>query len=237
MINYSDPHAYETIQYEVERHLPHYIKKGANDINTIVIVGAYHGYEIDRMLQYYPNATFFAFEAYPKHFEVLHDRFEGNNRVRCYNYALSDEIGVCDFYERSDPGSGSVLEFIGDQKGHPQHTVDKITANCTVLRIFQNPAYQYANIFGDIDMLWVDVQGAELLVLKGTDLTKVQSLFLEVNTRWATNEYDIETYKNNCYLDELENYLKDQFTMHSIGLDNELNNGTGNAFWIRNGYV
>ena len=84
----------------------------------------------------------------------------------------------------------------------------------------------------DIDLLWVDVQGAELNVLRGSPLKNCNSLFLEIHTKDFIKPWDAEPYQGQCYKEDLEDYLED-FDLHSIGLDNETGNGQGNSFWVK----
>jgi len=47
MKTYTEPRAYQTIERDLISNLSKYIKKDKQDVKNIVIVGAYHGYEID----------------------------------------------------------------------------------------------------------------------------------------------------------------------------------------------
>ena len=223
MLTYKDPCAYATIQEVTEDQFHSFINRTPDQINSIVIAGAHHGYEIDRMHTRYPNAHFYAFEAYPEHFNVLKNRYTDCPYTTVYNVALSDENKKIPFYELTLAGSGSILEF--KEEGQTSKISNVIEVEGKTLNSFN---------IEKIDMLWCDVQGAELKVLKGTDLNRVNCLFLEIKTREFMNPIDKEHhYKGACYLDELEEYLKGKFTLHSIGLDNINHNGTGNSFWVK----
>ena len=217
MIKYTDPLAYETIQKDVTNKLASYLGKSKLDIQLIVIVGAYHGYEIDALLCNYPNATLYAFEPYPDHFKKLESRYKDNSRVKVINKAVSDREGTSLFHELTSAGSGSLLEFIEDGYNKIANTIE---VTCTTIN----------KTFPDlvIDLLWVDTQGTELDVIRGANLINVSSLFLEVTLRSGKI-----AYKNNTLLDELEDYLRPTHYLHSLGLDNESNNGTGNSFWSK----
>lgn len=217
MLTYNDPYAYETIQREVVSNLASYLNKSREEIETIVIVGAFHGYEIDSFLANYENAQIYAFEPYPDHYNKLKERYKYNLRVSTFNCAVGNTVGKVSFHELTAAGSGSLLEFIED--GHNK-IATTIGVDCVTIK----------NILPDItiDLLWVDTQGTELDVLKGSNLENIDSLFLEVTLRTGKI-----AYKNNTLLDELEEYLRPTHYLHSIGLDNESNNGTGNSFWLK----
>lgn len=223
---YPQGNAYKVIQDDIEFSFHKAINKESEDIKSIVIVGAYHGYEIQRLLNNYTNVIIHAFEAVPAHFEVLEQNYGNNNRVKLYNKAVSDSDGFVEFYELGNggEGSGSLLKFQGDKHGHP----------FKVKSVFSLPCVTLNSLFSDsdIDLLWVDVQGAELRVLKGSPLKNCNSLFLEIHTRDFVKPWDAEPYQGQCYKEDLEDYL-DDFDLHSIGLDNETGNGQGNSFWVK----
>lgn len=222
---YDTPQGYLDIQNDVINSFNTSIGKSVDDIKNICIVGAYHGHEIQMFLDKYPNANILAFEAYPKHFEVLVDKYAGNSRVYCRNVAISDYSGYGSFYELSMEGSGSLLRFQGDKFGHTARIIEE--AKVKVSTLIEEIGHM------DLDLLWVDVQGNELNVLKGADIKFCKSLFLEVQTRTFTENWDKEAYKGQCYLDDLENFLEDTHELASIGLDNENNTGSGNSFWLK----
>jgi methyltransferase, FkbM family len=222
MFIYKEPCAYKTIQFSIEREFYRYLNKKPENIRNIVVAGAYHAYEIERMLPLYPNAHFHAFEAYPKHFSVLKLRYLNNFNVSVYSVALADKNEKMPFYELTLAGSGSLLKIEQNQDLKISNIIE-----------VDSKRLDFFNI-KEIDLLWCDVQGAELMVLKGTNLNEVKSLFLEVKTRDYINPKDKQHYQNACFLDELEEYLKGKFTLHSIGLDNMSHNGSGNSFWVKN---
>lgn len=222
---YPQLNAYDVIQHDVENNFHSLINKTKDQIKNIVIVGAYHGYEINRLLSNYPNCTITAFEAVPQHFNVLSSLYSRNSRVKLINKVVSNFSGEVKFYELGNggEGSGSILKFQGDEHGHPFKISKILNLPSTTLK------QELKGLF--IDLLWIDVQGAELEVLKGTDLSKCSSIFSEIHTHDFIQPWDKEPYKGQCFKEDLENYLVD-FNLHSIGLDNQSGNGQGNSFWV-----
>ena len=215
--------AYEDIQRDTEDNFTDYIGASVEEPLKVVIVGAYHGHEIQRFLDNYKNIMIYAFEPVPKSFEVLKNSYKDYENVICLNFAVSDKTETVTFHDVSTEGCGSLKEFIAD--GHN-----------TIANSFEVDGITLEDVFGDIeiDLLWVDTQGTELEVLKGVkDLNLVKSLFLEVTMR----EED-KAYEGNCLFGELEDYLDATHFCHSIGLDNAngMDTGTGNSFWLKNGY-
>lgn len=221
MKEYKDKTAYETIECETINNFFSYINVDVLDSLNVVIVGACHGVEIQELLDLYTNINICAFEPIPSSFKVLTQTYNKYPNVKCYKLAISDEKKSCIFYEVSEPGNGSLKKFISD--GYNEIS-EELKIHCVPLKdIFKE----------EIDLLWIDTQGNELEVLKGVeDLNLVKSLFLEV-----TMDIDSKiAYEDNCLFTELEDYLKPTHYCHSIGLDNENNNGTGNSFWLRNNF-
>lgn len=211
--------AHEEIQQDVITMLPSLLNKTDKDIGVIFVVGAHYGLEIDGFLITCPNCVVYAFEAHPKHYNTLADRFKSQHSVHCFNNIVLDREGDVMFHELGTPGNGSVLRFKEDG-------CNKIVDSFPVVAIRLDKFMDSHSINKNIDLLWVDVQGAELSVLKAVDLRNVESLFLEVNEH-------LELYEGNCYLTELEKYLEPTHYLQAIGLDHETNNGTGNSFWLK----
>lgn len=216
---YEDAIAYETIQRDVEQNFYKYIGENKSKLLDVVIVGAYQGHEIQSFLDTYENINIYAYEPVPETFKVLEENYKDYSNVKCFNCAISDKKGTVIFNDVSTPGCGSLKKFIDD--GH-----NKIANSFEVRCATIEDCFGYT----PIDLLWVDTQGTELDVLKGVpNLHLVESLFLEV-----TMDDGHIAYEGNTLFSELEKFLKPTHFCHSIGLDNESGNGTGNSFWLHN---
>jgi FkbM family methyltransferase len=222
MIIYDDLKGYDVISRDIENNFHKHIKKTKEEIKTIVIVGGYDCSEGQTFLDNYPNAILYVFEPVPEFFKYLYSRYGNNSRCRLFNCAISSIDGIVDFYRTSSPGSDSLFKVIENNKsGYSFKTIGSIKVVskklCDIIK-------------EEIDLLSVDVQGAELEVLQNCNLNNVNSLFLEVQMK--ENKEQI-VYEGQCFMDDLEKYLNPYFDIHSIGLDNELKNGTGNSFWVK----
>lgn len=218
---------YEEIQEEIENKLHEFIEKTVSAVQGIVIVGGYLGFEIDRILKNYPNAEIHVFEASLRYFHLLSKRFAGNSRVFCYNYAVSDENGTALFHETTIEGTGSLLPI----KTH------KDDQTWIAPNAYPSERYSVSTVTLDsftplagrpIDLLWVDVQGAEMKILKGAKQTlqRCRALFLEV-CMYKT------MYEGQCKMSDLEAHLQEHdFYLAGIGLCHS-GNSTGNTMWLR----
>jgi FkbM family methyltransferase len=227
-----DPLAYDVVERYARDNFFKFTHKTPQEVENIVIVGGYHGNEIDIYNSLYPNANYFVFEPHPRHFPALNQRYGNRSNVFLYKKAVSSETGQTTFYDVSGEGQSSLLRFQGHEFGSITHLV----GNMQVETIRLDDVKELKN--KKIDFMQVDVQGGELLVLEGAKKTilNTDALMLECHTEQHVHPADKEPYKNQCYLPDLINYFKNNennIRCHSVGLDNEYNNGQGNSFWHR----
>jgi len=221
-IVYNDKHAYDVISRDVEENFHKYINKTKEEIKTIVIVGGFTCWEAQKYLDSYKNSMIYIFEPVVEYFNVILQQYGINPRCKLFNFAITDQVGEIDFYRTSSQGSDSIYPVIkNNNSGYSFNSTQKIKVKTNKL----------SNIIKEnIDLLSIDVQGAELEVLMGTDLSNVSCIFAEI--QMSENKIN-QVYYGQCFSDDLKKYLCDKFELHSLGLDNELNNGTGNSFWIK----
>jgi len=219
------PPAYEAVQLEVERRLHRYLQTSAEDIKQIIIVGANDGSEIQRLRLSYPQSRFLCFEPSPEWQRVLKSRFRECDFVKARDLALGASCGKSKFYELPLAGNGSLLSPDADAWSRFNRIDDKriVTFEVEVSTLDKEAAGLHL-----IDLLWIDVQGAEGQVLAGAinTLERVSAVFLEVAMVDSP-------YRGAVLFPELDSLLKKQeFQCVGIGLDPW--NYSGNAFWIRN---
>lgn len=144
--------------------------------------------------------------------------------LKIYDVLVSDKDNqVVDFIITNNGQSSSILELDTHKVQHPdvyeiarQH---KVTSRLdTFIATQQLP-------FGNVNFLNLDIQGAELLALKGlgTYLDSIQYIYTEVNVA--------SLYKDCVLLPELCTFLsKAGFEMKEI---NMTPHGWGDGFWVR----
>lgn len=167
---------------------------------NILHVGAHRMQELDMYLKCGAEKIHWI-EANPKIVEDLLSRgYDSNtNQITCA--AISDVDGkTVSFNITNNEQSSSLLELYEHKKSHPDiYVEEEIPLTTTTL----DTIIKSSILEGDIDLLVMDIQGAELLavnggknVLKGTDY-----IMAEVNER--------EMYKECCLIDEFDVRLKD----------------------------
>jgi FkbM family methyltransferase len=208
----------ELIQIDVENNVNQMIGIDAVAVQNIVIVGAWRGNEVSSFLKY-PNATIYCFEPNLSNYKHFVDRWGSNNRVVCFNVACAAFDGEAILNETQLTGTDSLLPIKKDSE-----TVLRLLNIHKVKTVALDSVLELQD--KNIDLLWADVQGYELEVLRGADalLKRTKSLFLEV----CRHNKD---YEGGARYDDVIEFLDSKgFYSASQGLENNMG---GNAFFLR----
>lgn len=141
----------------------------------------------------------------------------------CLNACVSDRDGdIVPFHISNNEGqSSSMFEFGTHTEAHPGIIFTETTRLNTakVETLFKNrniPVHEY-------DFVNLDIQGAELLALKGMDLTHIRYVYIEVNEK--------PLYKGIPLLPEIDAYLL-KHDLHRV--ETKMTDwGWGDAFYIK----
>ena len=166
--------------------------------NLVVFdIGSYDGYDSRYFREWLPSARIFAFEASSKNFRGVVANTQHYN-VTPVNIALSDKVGTITFNDTFGKylGSGSILEpteaifttFVG-MDFRPE------TVETKTIELFCQE-----NNLKKVDILHMDVQGAEHLVIKGIGSFRPKLVFME------TCEYPF--YNGAGTFEELHSYME-----------------------------
>lgn len=209
---------YDHVQNITEFNIHSYIGVSEFDIRCWCIVGGYLGLEVPRILHNYPNVEITVFECSKRYVEQLKKSFATNKKVRIIDKAVTNRSGNIEFHETSLQGSGSLLE-LGE--------FHKQSYNSTQAESFTVESTTLDDVFGSgaIDVLQIDVQGAEKLVLEGASnvLLSTKAIFIETSVFG-------DLYQESVTFDELYIFLKNLgFVVALIGTDFNL---TGNALFL-----
>lgn len=184
-----------------------------DQIKTVCDIGSRFLEQTIEMSYIFPKAKFHSFEPVPSSYNIcLENRDQLNDaqkqRISVYNLALNDHTGIIDFFEVDDTGSehnvgaSSKYQFVPGLNGS---FFDK-TWNQRKIQVQSITLDQWRtdNNVGPIDLLWMDVQGAELDVFKGAEQTlkDVKVIMTEV----GTDSY----YQGQSLFPEIDEYLKSQ---------------------------
>lgn len=199
--------------------ISNYLNINKRALKNWCIVGVYKGDEIPKILKKYKNVKIDAFECSPRYIKKLNLRFKNNKRVEIINLAVTSFIGETNFYETTLNGNGSLLP-LGElsKKFYNSKQKEKVIVKTITLDEY------YKN--KELDILWIDVQGAEKYVLDGAieTLKKVKAIFIEVSINSGF-------YKKSVKMSTISNFLEEYgFSLILLGTDSNL---AGNALYIK----
>jgi FkbM family methyltransferase len=126
--------------------------------STCIDIGAHKGLILDVFIRHAPRGTFYAFEPLPYLSRLLRRKYSGNPNVKLYELALSDTVGSTTFYINKAAMGLSGLSAPPDR----DLGVGEIET-CTVALARLDDLLPEARA----DIIKIDVEGAELGVLRG----------------------------------------------------------------------
>lgn len=168
-------------------------------------VGAYDGSTAYHYRQAFPQAAIHSFEPFPAAFSTLGSYAAKDGAIHAHNIGLSDSSGKATFYTNSFAPTNSLLKTHPDGEATWGNTnvlipKEEIEVNITTL-----DAFVAQEKIDCIDILKIDVQGAEHKVISGASETlkqgKVGMIYTEIIT--------MPTYQNQKSMEEVIAQLKE----------------------------
>lgn len=145
---------------------------------VIFDVGAHIGGIAQEYKKLFPEAWIHCFEPFPQSFQVILDRLGTDDRIFCCQAAISDKIGKAKFNANINPVTNSLLST--DKRGDGYwgkgllNTTSQIEVNTITI-----DQYCIEKGISHLDILKIDVQGAEYSVLLGaSNMLKNQKITL-----------------------------------------------------------
>jgi FkbM family methyltransferase len=138
------------------------------DAPVIFDIGARFGTVTKKYRDRFPLASIYCFEPFQESFEVLTKSVNGDPRTFCYNAAVCAEKGTAILNSNSDSGTNSLLRT--DQRAASfwgeglLNTASEVPVNTTTIDQFSAETG-----ISHIDILKLDVQGAEFSVFVGAE--------------------------------------------------------------------
>ena len=165
--------------HRILRSLPQLLPKNP----VILEAGAYDGEYTLQMSELWPSATIYSFEPVPLLFLKTKAKTFNRKNVRCFQLALSSQTGNAPFYVSSDPEneisrSGSLLEPKNHLTLYPTVKFNKRIDVATI----NLDEWATLNNVDHIDLMWLDMQGAEFSMLKAAPqmVATAKAIFIKI---------------------------------------------------------
>ena len=207
---------------------------GKNNIRIILEFGSRYGEDSIEFAKRYPKATVYSFECNPNTLEVCKDKVSAFKNIVLTEKAVSNINGHVSFFKIdeirtkttwTDGNQGASSLFIASGKYPVESYVqEEIKVESIMLSTFITQ-----NNIPEIDILWMDIQGAELLALKGLghDIHRVKIIHLEVEF--------FEIYQNQPLFNEIKTFLN-KFNFNFLGFSYE-SEYAADAVFINSQYI
>lgn len=173
---------------------------------TVFDIGSRDARQALQLADLFPGAEVVAVECNPATLEACRRNVARNSRLRLVPKAINSYTGRCTFHPTDprrtvtswadgNPGASSLFVANGD---YPIETYVQDTIEVDCVRLDELCATLGIDA---IDLIWMDLQGAELLALEsaGTLLDKVRYLYTEVSHR--------PIYHGQCLFSDVEAFL------------------------------
>lgn len=157
-----------------------------NDINSDIIifdVGAYVGSVAKIYSTLFPKSQIYCFEPYPDSFLKLANNTREHSNIHCFNVGLSDVSGYASFQNNTSAPTNSLLKTNIKSKNVWDEGLLE-TKDIVQVETITLDDFVAKHQFRKIDILKMDVQGAEFMVLKGgkntLDLGLINMIYTEI---------------------------------------------------------
>jgi len=214
---------------------PYFSKK---DRLVIFEIGSCEGEDTIRLKRNYPNSTIYTFEALPKNVQIIKANLKryGLPTDKVFSLALSEKKGSADFYVSSGHPDelpktknwdyGNKSSSLLPPKEHKK--VLKWIKFKEKVKVQTERLDDFCKTQGvsKIDFIYLDVQGAELMVLKGAGnlIKKIGAIWMEVEA--------IELYEGQPLKNEVERFMKKSGFVRAKDTVDEI---SGDQLYLRQG--
>jgi FkbM family methyltransferase len=166
--------------------------------------GASNGSDTERFARLYPKATIYAFEPIDKNYKMLLNRILGRlTNVKLFKLALSDSTGTAEMNVSEiigQPNESASSSSLLSPKLHIEKFTNIVFAKKETVETITLDDWAELNNIDHIDAMWLDMQGAEYVVLKASKIINtVKVIYSEVSL--------VELYKDSTLYTEYKEWL------------------------------
>jgi FkbM family methyltransferase len=185
-------------------------------------VGAHQGESVLFLNKIFKEPFVYSFEPFPDSFKILKNKKFKNNL--CFNYAVSNSVGSSKFFVNEISHTNSLI------KVNPS-SIDSIKKQKIInteinIKTITLDDFIFKENIDTVDLLKIDVQGAESLVLEGGQnfLSKVEIIIIEICF--------FDYYNKSSDFFEVEKFLKPKgFSLFTIS-EISYNPMNGRTDWV-----
>ena len=210
---------------------------GGEKARTVTDVGAYLGETAHWFSVLFPNATVWAVEPFPESFAKL--ALKSSNKLKPFNFAVTNFDGSVELYYNSIPHTSGIYPINSEssdslsvaQQGESGAAAVNSSVGSVMVDARSLNSFVAEQNIQEIDLLKIDVQGAEVDVLKGSGqiLNRVAVVLIEISL------YDY--YEKSSTIGDVESYLSPHgFSLWSV-TDISNNPMNGRTDWVELLYV
>jgi len=190
------------------------LKKLTLNIGEPIIfdVGAHRGYITTKFRTLIPSCTIHAFEPFPESYQRLSERNADDPSVHCHAFGLAERETEVELHANESEATNSIL---ATDDAASETWGSGLLDTRSKIRIPVRPLDRVADELGvsDIDILKLDVQGAEPLVMEGAAelcrAGRIGIIYTEIITQ--------PTYKGQKRFDEALGVFYDRgFDLHNL---------------------
>ncbi len=183
-----------------------------NTPKVIFDIGANRGDTAIKYSNLFPTAKIFAFEPFVETFKKLNDNIKDTQNISTYNIAIAEKNGETIFYSNKNEDTNSLLSStkIGLSSDEQVKTIGQTIVNTETIDSFCSK-----HSIDKIDILKMDIQGAELLALNGAikllEEKKIRLIYTETYFRRQYNNQPL-FHDISKFLASYGYYLQDVYS-------------------------
>lgn len=136
----------------------------------IIEIGAFIGNHTIKFINYFPESEIYSFEPVPVIYKALCKRTKPYKNIRCYQVAISNEIGKELMFIAQNPKKSekmSSANSLHKAKNRLKFSPIEYSKSCIVNKTTLDAWFFQNQISAPIDLLWIDAQGHEYHVFQG----------------------------------------------------------------------
>jgi len=147
--------------------------------HPIFDIGAHYGETTAKYMKLFPGRSIYSFEPLPTSYAKLKSRYSKSPLVNPVQMAVSNNVGVKDFYSNVDSATNSLLA-VTDEAGQWSDTPDSVNLSARIkVNVTTVDDFCRNEKIDNIGILKMDMQGGELAALEGSkEMLKANSIAL-----------------------------------------------------------